>query len=174
MKDAVAAEKHIGYLQQQIETARGYERLLKAKLAALRARPSINEVRADITTLELEKSELTDRLERLRSWKTKAVPLAEKEAADKAWAEWKRKAESRRRIFVEMWAVVVDGLSEGGLTKEVLWVRVLDSFTAGGVSELADEDLLIRKSLGWRRMRIDLECSRASLDESRCRLATAN
>ncbi|KAI4097073.1 MAG: hypothetical protein LQ344_000482 [Seirophora lacunosa] len=121
MNDAVAAEKHIGYLQQQIETARGYERLLKAKLAALRARPSINEVRVDITTLELEKSELTDRLERLRSWKTKAVPLAEKEAADKAWAEWKRKAESRRRIFVEMWAVVVDGLSEGGLTKEVLW-----------------------------------------------------
>ncbi|KAL9019465.1 MAG: hypothetical protein Q9185_003256 [Variospora sp. 1 TL-2023] len=123
MTESVAAETQLGQLQQEIETARGYERLLKAKLAALQAGPSIEDLGAAITTLELEKVELTDRLEGLRSGKIKPVPLAETEAADKAWAVWKRKSESRRRIFVELWAVVVDGLPEG-LTKEGLWEQL--------------------------------------------------
>ncbi|KAI4142812.1 MAG: hypothetical protein LQ341_003104 [Variospora aurantia] len=127
MTESVAAETQFGQLQQEIETARGYERLLKAKLAALQAGPSIEDLGAAITTLELEKVELTDRLEGLRSGKIKPVPLAETEAADKAWAVWKRKSESRRRIFVELWAVVVDGLPEE-LTKEGLWYPPRESF----------------------------------------------
>ncbi|KAL8978573.1 MAG: hypothetical protein Q9177_006370 [Variospora cf. flavescens] len=123
MTESMAAETQFGQLQQEIETAKGYERLLKAKLAALQAGPSIEDLGAAITTLELEKVELTDRLEGLRSGKIKPVPLAETEAADKAWAVWKRKSESRRRIFVELWAVVVDGLPEG-LTKEGLWEQL--------------------------------------------------
>lgn len=123
MADLVAVESQMEHVQNKIETARGYERLLKARLATLHAGPSVDDLRADITTLELEKEELTDRLEGLRSGKIKPVPLAEREAVDKDWADWKRKAESRKRIFLELWAMVLDGLAEGQ-TREGLWVRL--------------------------------------------------
>ncbi|KAL8722659.1 MAG: hypothetical protein Q9225_000891 [Loekoesia sp. 1 TL-2023] len=120
--DSAAVDQEAEKLQDQIESARSYERLLKANLAALRAGPSIEDVRANVTSLELKKEELMDRLDGLRSGKINLVPAIEKEAVDKAWIDWKRKADSRKRIFVDMWAIVCDGLPEGQ-TKEQLWVR---------------------------------------------------
>ncbi|KAI4127627.1 MAG: hypothetical protein LQ338_003122 [Usnochroma carphineum] len=122
MTTSVTTDSQIKHLVKQIESSRGYERLLKAQLAALDTEASVDDLRADITTLELEKEELTDRVEALRSGEVKLVPLAEKEAVDKDWAEWKRKAESRKGIFMEMWAMIQDGLPEGQ-SKEGLWVR---------------------------------------------------
>ena len=116
-----AMVREVEHLQEQIETARSYERLLKANLAALRARPSIDDVRAKVTALELEKEDLTDRLEGLRSGKVKTVSVEDKERVEMAWIQWKNKVDSRKRIFTEMWAMVQDGLPEGQ-TKEQLWV----------------------------------------------------
>ncbi|KAL9602942.1 MAG: hypothetical protein Q9219_001467 [cf. Caloplaca sp. 3 TL-2023] len=106
--------------QQHIEKARGYERLLKARLAGLHARPSIDDIRASITALELQREELVDRLEALRSGRVEQVPSKEQEVVEEAWREWKSKAKSRKRIFMEMWAIIQDELPEGQ-TKEQLW-----------------------------------------------------
>ncbi|KAL8840571.1 MAG: hypothetical protein Q9170_001257 [Blastenia crenularia] len=115
-----AVDTQAKQLQEQLDIAKGYERLLRARLAALQAGPSIDDLHANVTALELEKEDLTDHLERLRSGKVKPVPPAEKEAADKTWKEWRKKEDSRKRIFMEMWAIVLDELPIGQ-TKEQLW-----------------------------------------------------
>lgn len=99
---------------------------------------SVDDLLADITTLELEKEELTDRLEGLRSGKIGPIPLAKREAVDQVWADWKRTTESQTRIFVEMWTVVLDGLPEGK-TKEQLWVGCVPLSPSDDV-DAADED----------------------------------
>lgn len=119
---SAAVDQEAEKLQDQIETARSYERLLKANLAALRAGPSVEDIRANVTSLELEKEELMDRLDGLRSGETKLVTSTEKEAVGEAWIDWKKKADSRKRIFMEMWTIIWDELPEGQ-TKEQLWVR---------------------------------------------------
>ncbi|KAL9031209.1 MAG: hypothetical protein Q9196_000745 [Gyalolechia fulgens] len=106
--------------EEAMDTARGYERLLKAHLAALRAGPSVDDIRADITALELEKEELSDRLEGLRSGRIEPRSETEKEAVDKAWDDWRRKVESSKRGFREMWATVREALPERP-TMEQLW-----------------------------------------------------
>ncbi|KAL9005026.1 MAG: hypothetical protein Q9188_002175 [Gyalolechia gomerana] len=108
------------HLKEDIDTARGYERLLKANVAALRAGPSVDDIRAKITALELEKEELSDHLEGLRSGRIKPPSQIEKQAVDKAWDDWRRKAESSKRVFMELWAIVQEGLPERR-TKEQLW-----------------------------------------------------
>lgn len=148
MTDQTAVGNQIRQLQKHLETAKGYEKLLKARLTALNVAPSVDDLRADITTLELEKEELVDHLEGLRSGRIKPIPPAEKEAVDKDWGFWKRKAESRKRIFMEMWAVVQDGLPEGQ-TKEQLWVRTRVYFREDSRSLMG----LSRTSLGWRKTR---------------------
>ncbi|KAL8737707.1 MAG: hypothetical protein Q9181_001425 [Wetmoreana brouardii] len=121
MTDSVVADELIKYLQKEIDTAKGYEKLLKANLAALDAEPSMKDIRANVTMLELEKEELAHRLERLRSGKIKPVPAAEREAAQKAWTQWTRKADSRKRIFMGMWRGIVQDVLPKDQTKEQLW-----------------------------------------------------
>lgn len=124
MTDVVATNEQIESLKREIERIKGYERLLKTSLIALTARPSIDDIRANITALGLRKEELADWLEKLRSGKIEPVPSAERETVERALAEWRRKAETRKNIFCEMWAIVQDGLSEGQ-TKKQLWVGTI-------------------------------------------------
>ncbi|KAL8706220.1 MAG: hypothetical protein Q9201_000726 [Fulgogasparrea decipioides] len=121
MNDSVAADEVIKSLQKEIDTAKGYEKLLQANLAALDAEPSMNDIRANVTILELEKEELAHHLERLRSGKIKPVRAAEREAVEMVWTEWARKADSRKRIFMGMWRGIVRDVLTKGQTKEQLW-----------------------------------------------------
>lgn len=148
MTDHIAVGNQVRQLQKHLETAKAYEKLLKARLTALHVAPSVDDLRADITRLELEKEELTDQLEGLRSGRIGPVSPAEKEAVDKEWEFWKKKAETRKRIFMEMWAMVQDGFPEGQ-TKEQLWARTRIHFWA----DLQRLMGFSRTSLGWRKTR---------------------
>ncbi|KAL8711054.1 MAG: hypothetical protein Q9220_004435 [cf. Caloplaca sp. 1 TL-2023] len=111
---------HANELKEQLEALRGNERLLKANVATLEASPTTNDIQANISVLELEKEELMERLEKLRSGKVEAVSPAEREAVEKERIDWMRKAESRKRVFMEMWAIAGDRLPTGQ-TKAQLW-----------------------------------------------------
>ncbi|KAI4185533.1 MAG: hypothetical protein L6R41_004078 [Letrouitia leprolyta] len=108
-----ATDEEVKRLEEDIDTAKGHEKLLRANLAALLASSSVDDILANIVALELEKEELSDHLVKLQSRKIKLSFLAEKEAVDKTWDDWKRKAESSKKVFMEMWTLVRDGLPEG-------------------------------------------------------------
>lgn len=117
-------EQQIKGIKEQIKTARGYQRLLKARLASLNATSTADDIRANITTLELKKEELSSRLQDIRTGQIKAVRAEERELADQALQDWAKKADSRKQIFLELWAIARDMMPEGQ-TKEKLWVSII-------------------------------------------------
>ena len=124
LEDLAAMDKEIADLRETIATARANEKLLRANLISVNATLSTEELRSNVSLLELEKKETTVRLDALRSGNVKSVLPEEKEAVDKAWREWSRKARSRQKICMELWAVVTEEM-EPGKTRAELWVRVL-------------------------------------------------
>lgn len=114
-------DKEIVALRESIATTKANEKLLKANLAAVNATVSTNELRSQITMLEMEKGEITGRLGPLRAGHVKPVSAEEKEGAEMAWKWWSKKASSRKRICMEMWGYCTEELPEGQ-TKEDLWV----------------------------------------------------
>ncbi|KAL8768432.1 MAG: hypothetical protein Q9209_005338 [Squamulea sp. 1 TL-2023] len=134
-----AMDKQIKDLQSQIETAKGHQMLLKAHLASLKATSTPDDIRANITALELEKEELTTRLEDFRSGRIKPILPEERELVDQTFRDWTKKAETRKQIFLEMWAIVGDVMPEG-VTKKSLWVELgLESDVVGGNQDIEVE-----------------------------------
>ncbi|KAL8851072.1 MAG: hypothetical protein Q9221_003968 [Calogaya cf. arnoldii] len=117
----IEMEAQIKQLQAQVQTARGYQRLLKANLASLNAASTSDDVRANVTALELEKEELSIRLEDFRTGRITAVTAEEKDVVEQTLQHWITKADSRKHIFMELWAVVRDVIPEGQ-KKDQLWV----------------------------------------------------
>ena len=115
-------DQEIAALRQSIATAKANEKLLKANLAAVNATVSTEELRSQITVLDMDKAEILDRLGRLQSGDVKPVSAEEKEEAHKAWILWSKKAASRKRICMEMWSYGTEQLPEDP-TKEELWAR---------------------------------------------------
>ncbi|KAL8735598.1 MAG: hypothetical protein Q9166_000767 [cf. Caloplaca sp. 2 TL-2023] len=136
--DSTSTDQQIKALQEQVKIARGYERLLKATLVSLNATSSSNDLHANIIALEIEKEELTERLEDFRSGKVKPVPLKEKERVDKALDDWTRKANSRKQIFMDLWAIVRDELPEP--IKGHLWSELgLESDSDGVIDDMEEQ-----------------------------------
>lgn len=119
-------DKKIQSLRDQIAMTKSNEKLLKANLLTINATLSIDDIRANVRALEYEKEELLNRLEKLRSGDVEPVRPAEKEAIEKPLAEWSKRAASRKKICMELWAVALDCLPEGR-SKEELWVT--DAFS---------------------------------------------
>ena len=124
LEDLAAMDKEIADLRETIATARANEKLLRANLISVNATLSTEELRGRVSLLELEKKETTARLDALKSGNVKPVLPEEKEAVDKAWREWSRKARLRQKICLELWAFSTEEM-EPGKTKAELWVRVL-------------------------------------------------
>ncbi|KAL8701913.1 MAG: hypothetical protein Q9224_000267 [Gallowayella concinna] len=136
MTDLSTIDQRTQDLQRQIKTAKGHERLLKAHLASLNTTSTSDDTRARITMLELEKDKLIQRLEELRSGRINAVSTAEeRERVDRELDDWTKKAKSRKEIFMELWAFVLDGLPEGK-TKGQIWVGGDEVFE--GLRDVAD------------------------------------
>lgn len=68
------------------------------------------------------------RLETLRKGEAKPVSPEEKAEADRLWLQWGRRAKARKKICMEIWAMVSEELPEG-MTREELWVSL--SFSCG-------------------------------------------
>ncbi|KAL8659139.1 MAG: hypothetical protein Q9226_000603 [Calogaya cf. arnoldii] len=120
---AIDMEAQIKQLQEQVRTARGYQRLLKANLASLNAASTSDDVRANVTALELEKEELSIRLEDLCTGRITAVTAEEKDVVEQTLQHWITKADARKHMFMELWAIVRDVIPEGQ-TKDQLWAEL--------------------------------------------------
>ena len=121
-EDIAAMDREIAHLHEGIATARGEERILKANLAALNATMSTQDIRASLVALEAQKKDILSRLIPLRSGSVKPVSPQEKAEVDQAWRLWSSRADTRKKICMEVWAVVTEEMPEGK-TKEELWVR---------------------------------------------------
>lgn len=121
LEDLAAMDKEIAGLRETIATAKANEKLMRANLISVNATLSTEELRSSVLLLEIEKNEIVARLGPLRSGNVKPVLPEEKEAVDKAWREWSRKASSRKKICMELWAVGTEEM-EPGKTRKELWV----------------------------------------------------
>ncbi|KAI9876082.1 MAG: hypothetical protein M1830_007386 [Pleopsidium flavum] len=119
-EEVAAMDREIETIREEIVADKANEKLLKANLAAVNATVSTEDLRGNIITLELEKEQLLARLVPLRSGRVKPVPLEEKMLVDKAWKEWQRKWDVRKKIAMEVWAHATEVLPEG-TSKEELW-----------------------------------------------------
>ena len=121
IEDLAAMDKEIAGLREAIATAKANEKLMRAKLISVNATLSTEELGSSVSLLEMEKKEMIARLGPLRSGSVKPVLPEEKEAVDKAWREWSKKASSRKKICMELWAVSTEEM-EPGKTRQELWV----------------------------------------------------
>ncbi|MCJ1437205.1 hypothetical protein MMC27_006591 [Xylographa pallens] len=121
-EDIAAMDREITHLREEITTAKGEERALKANLVALNATMSTQDIRASLVALGAQKTDILSRLNPLRSGSVKPVPPQEKAEVDQAWTLWSSRANTRKKICMEVWAVVTEEMPEGK-TKEELWVR---------------------------------------------------
>ena len=124
LEDLAAMDQEIAELRDTIATAKANEKLMRANLVSINATLSTEELRSSVSLLEMEKKEIVARLDALKSGNVKPVLPEEKEAVDKGWREWSRKASSRKKICMELWAVCTEEM-ERGKTKEEFWVCVL-------------------------------------------------
>ena len=124
LEDLAAMDKEIADLRDAIATAKANEKLMRANLVSINATLSTDELRSSVSLLETEKKEIASRLDALRSGNVKPVLPEEKEVVDKACREWSRKASSRKKICLELWAMCTEEM-EPGKTKEEFWVCVL-------------------------------------------------
>ena len=121
LEDLAAMDKEIAELRGNIATAKANEKLMRANLVSVNATLSTEELRSSVSLLEMEKKEITARLDALKSGNVKPVLPEEKAAVDKAWREWSRKSGAREKICMELWGLCTEEM-EPGETKEELWV----------------------------------------------------
>lgn len=95
-------DKETQNLRDQIAVTKSNEKLLKANLLTINATLSIDDIRANVRTLEFEKKELLNRLEKLRTGDVEPVKPAKKEEIGKPLAERSKRAASRNKICMEL------------------------------------------------------------------------
>jgi len=126
LEDLAAMDKEISALRENIATAKANEKLLRANLVSVNATLSTEELRSSVSILEHETKEILGRLGPLRSGNVKPVVPEEKEAVDKEWNQWSKKARMRKKICMELWDFCTEEVPEG-MTKGELWVCILSS-----------------------------------------------
>lgn len=122
LEDLAAMDAEIATLRETIATGKANEKLLRASLVSVNATMSSEELRDTVAQLEREKKEILARLGPLRAGNVKPVLAEEKEAVQKEWRKWSKKAGVRKKICMELWDLCSE-VTEEGKTKEELWVR---------------------------------------------------
>ena len=127
LEDLAAMDAEIATLRETIAAGKANEKLLRTSLVSVNATMSSEELHDTVAQLEREKKEILARLGPLRTGNVKPVVPEEKEAVQKEWREWSKKAGVRKKICMELWGMCTEVVEEGK-TKEELWVRkVLES-----------------------------------------------
>ncbi|MCJ1475201.1 hypothetical protein MMC13_003861 [Lambiella insularis] len=119
-EDIAAMDEEIAHLRDEIATMKCEERLLKANLTSLNATLSTQDLQDGLLAVDAEKKDILARLDPLRSGSVKPVMPEEKIAVDKLWKLWKTHANTRKKICMDVWAVITEELPEGKTTGE-LW-----------------------------------------------------
>ena len=121
LENLAAMDKEIADHRESISTLKANEKLLRSNLASVNATMSTDELRSNVYSLETEKTELLARLALLRKGDVKPVSIEQKAEVNHLWGLWKRKADGRKMIAMELWAIGTDNLPDGK-TKADVWV----------------------------------------------------
>ncbi|OJJ43352.1 hypothetical protein ASPZODRAFT_919782 [Penicilliopsis zonata CBS 506.65] len=113
-------EGEVKRLQEQTTEFKANEKKVRAELVLLCARPTLSELRQDLTRLEREKVTIVKSLEALRSTESVPVSVEERAEVDKEWKKWQRHASARARICQELWRSCSEVLPEN-MTRAELW-----------------------------------------------------
>ena len=114
-------DREIAQHQEAITGLKTNEKLLRSNLASINATMSTDELRSNVRSLEADKAQLQARLAPLRQGDVKPVSIEQKAEADRLWGAWKKIAEVRRKIAMELWAMGTETLPEGKIEGDV-WV----------------------------------------------------
>lgn len=114
-------DKDIHELRESITNARAQEKILRANLIGVNATVSVDDLRAHVITLESEKQAALDRLSLLRAEAFVPISIQEQDEVERAWKEWVKKANSRKRICMELWGFCTEEMEEGQVRQD-LWV----------------------------------------------------
>ena len=121
LDEVAAMDKDIHELRETITIARAQEKILRANLIAVNATVTVDDLRAHVITLESEKQGALDRLSLLKAGTFTPISAQEQDEVEKARKEWARKANSRKKICMELWGFCTEELEEGQ-AKQDLWV----------------------------------------------------
>ncbi|KAJ5780898.1 Chitin synthase activator (Chs3) [Penicillium paradoxum] len=117
---AAALKLDIERLKSQLSTIKANEKMARAALASLHAKPRVSSLRQDISRLESQNSMIQARLASRHEGDSIQMSSAERETLEKEWGKWQRHVSVRRRICRELWGHCSEVLPEG-MTASELW-----------------------------------------------------
>ncbi|KAK2839304.1 hypothetical protein FQN49_006274 [Arthroderma sp. PD_2] len=122
-EDLAAMDEKIISLKEQVEAAKGQEKVLKTELAVLGSRVSSTELLAQISQSEVRMNTLSDHLARLSKETATSRIVTEEESSrvNRDWVAWKRHACLRRQACRETWLKCTEVLPEDVKSKDELW-----------------------------------------------------
>ena len=129
--DALSAEElssldsQIASLREAIALTKAQDRLLRASLNSLNASVSTGELRSNVRLQRSQKDELRGRLDMLKKGKISSVSLKETAEVDNSLSRWETLAKRRKKICLELWAMLTEEVPEG-MTKDEIWVCCVD------------------------------------------------
>lgn len=109
-------------LREETAALRAEEKDLRAALREGGSQVPLPELRASVTQLEQERSEMAARLAKLKSGNLKPVSVEEREQVNADHRKWQRTANARKKICKELWAEITDYVGKDKMeeTREAL------------------------------------------------------
>ncbi|KAL3426119.1 hypothetical protein PVAG01_02910 [Phlyctema vagabunda] len=106
----------ISKLRESIPVLKSTSKNLTTQLQALKAMPTISELRSRLHALEADRTAKQDKLQAFREGKVQKIETAEMERVEAQWTYWSRKAAVRKRCFEDIEYELLAGMS-----KEDIW-----------------------------------------------------
>ena len=100
-------------LKDSTTALKAEEKELRLALREGASQIPLADLKASVSTLEQQKTELNVRLAKLKSGNVKPVSLEEREKVNSEHRKWQKTANARKRIRLEVWKEI-----EGALDKE--------------------------------------------------------
>ena len=119
--DLSAMDSAIEAYRRDIGTLKSNEKLLRQNISSVNATLGTPDLRLHVEELEADKMAMLTRLGPLRKGEVKPVKAEEKIEVDRSLRAWKRMADARKMIALELWSVSSEEIPEGK-TKDELWV----------------------------------------------------
>jgi len=107
-----AIDEETKRLKEETAALKAEEKELRASLRDGAAQVPLAEIQAAVGNLEQEKTDLLERLKKLRSGNIKPVNAEERDRINKEHATIQKCASARRKIRTELWKIIEAGLEK--------------------------------------------------------------
>ncbi|KAK5172933.1 uncharacterized protein LTR77_003055 [Saxophila tyrrhenica] len=106
-----AMEAETSRLRETTQTLKLEEKQLRASLKDGAACIPLPELKAEVTTLEQQRAEMSMRLQKLQAGSVQPLSAEEREKISSEWKKWSKTAAARKKIRKELWEEIL-GLIE--------------------------------------------------------------